>query len=156
MDVSWRSIEIAKERLRLDQLPERQRSRISLIQGSLMYRDDRISGFDAAAVVEVIEHLDAPRLSAFERIIFEFAQPANAIITTPNAEYNELFETLPAGQFRHRDHRFEWTRAEFEHWGNSVASRFGYAVRFQPIGPEDAGRGAPTQMAVFSRRGNAA
>ena len=153
MDVSWRSIEIAKERLRLDQLPERQRSRISLIQGSLMYRDERLSGFDAAAVVEVIEHLDAPRLSAFERVLFEFAQPANAIITTPNAEYNALFETLPAGQFRHRDHRFEWTRAEFEHWGNSVSSRFGYRVRFQPIGPEDAGRGAPTQMAVFSRAG---
>jgi 3' terminal RNA ribose 2'-O-methyltransferase Hen1 len=156
MDVSWRSIEIAKERLKLDQLPERQRSRISLIQGSLMYRDERISGFDAAVVVEVIEHLDAPRLSAFERVLFEFAQPANAIITTPNAEYNALFETLQAGQFRHRDHRFEWTRAEFEHWGNSVASRFGYTVRFQSIGPEDPGCGAPTQMAVFSRRENAA
>ena len=156
MDVSWRSIEIAKDRLRLDQLPERGRSRIRLIQGSLMYRDERIRGFDAAAVVEVIEHLDAPRLSAFERVVFEFAQPAHAVITTPNAEYNALFETLPAGQYRHRDHRFEWTRAEFEHWGNAVASRFGYAVHFQPIGPQDAVRGAPTQMAIFSRQGNAA
>jgi 3' terminal RNA ribose 2'-O-methyltransferase Hen1 len=155
MDVSWRSIEIAKERLRLDQMPEGQRSRISLIQGSLMYRDERISGFDAAAVVEVIEHLDAPRLSACERVLFEFARPTNAIITTPNAEYNALFETLPAGQFRHRDHRFEWTRAEFEQWGNSMASRFGYQVRFQPIGAEDADRGAPTQMAVFTRQESA-
>ena len=151
MDVSWRSIEIAKERLRIDQLPERQRSRIGLIQGSLMYRDERIGGFDAAAVVEVIEHLDAPRLSAFERVLFEFARPATAIITTPNCEYNPLFETLPAGRFRHRDHRFEWTRAEFEQWGSSMASRFGYQVRFQPIGPEDAAPGAPTQMGVFSR-----
>ncbi len=149
MDVSWRSIEIAKERLRIDQLPERQRSRIGLIQGSLMYRDERIGGFDAAAVVEVIEHLDAPRLSAFERVLFEFARPATAIITTPNCEYNPLFETLPAGRFRHRDHRFEWTRAEFEQWGSSMASRFGYQVRFQPIGPEDAAPGAPTQMGVF-------
>jgi 3' terminal RNA ribose 2'-O-methyltransferase Hen1 len=155
MDVSWRSIEIAKERLRIDQLPERQRSRIGLIQGSLMYRDERIGGFDAAAVVEVIEHLDAPRLSAFERVLFEFARPATAIITTPNSEYNPLFETLPAGQFRHRDHRFEWTRAEFEQWGSSMASRFGYQVRFQPIGPEDAVRGAPTQMGVFSRQESA-
>ena len=106
MDVSWRSIEITKERLRIDQLPERQRSGVGLIQGSLMYRDERIGGFDAAAVVEVIEHLDAPRLSAFERVLFEFARPATAIITTPNSEYNPLFETLPAGQFRHRDHRF--------------------------------------------------
>ncbi len=155
MDVSWRSIEIAKKRLRIDQLPERQHSRISLIQGSLMYRDERIGGFDAAAVVEVIEHLDAPRLSAFERVLFEFARPATAIITTPNSEYNPLFETLPAGQFRHRDHRFEWTRAEFEQWGSSMASRFGYQVRFQPIGPEEAAHGAPTQMAVFSRQESA-
>jgi len=99
MDVSWRSIEIAKERLRIDELPERQRSRIGLIQGSLMYRDERIGGFDASAVVEVIEHLDGPRLSAFERVLFEFARPATAIITTPNAEYNALFATLPAGSF---------------------------------------------------------
>jgi 3' terminal RNA ribose 2'-O-methyltransferase Hen1 len=155
IDVSWRSIEIAKERLKLDQLPERQRSRISLIQGSLMYRDERIGGFDAAAVVEVIEHLDAPRLSAFERVLFDFARPASVIVTTPNFEYNALFKTLPAGQFRHRDHRFEWTRAEFEEWGSSMASRFRYQVRFQPIGPEDAERGAPTQMAIFSRQESA-
>jgi 3' terminal RNA ribose 2'-O-methyltransferase Hen1 len=150
MDVSWRSLEIAKDKLKLDRLPERQRARLELIQGSLMYRDQRLSGFDAAAVVEVIEHLDAPRLASFERVLFEFARPTHAVITTPNSEYNSVFETLPAGQFRHRDHRFEWTRAEFEQWANSVAGRFGYSVRFQPIGPEDLERGGPTQMAIFS------
>jgi hypothetical protein len=67
----------------------------------------------------MIEHLDAPRLSAFERVLFEFAHPAYAVVTTPNSEYNSVFETLPAGQFRHRDHRFEWTRAEFEQWALS-------------------------------------
>jgi 3' terminal RNA ribose 2'-O-methyltransferase Hen1 len=139
----------------LEQLAERQRARISLIQGSLMYRDERIRGFDAATVVEVIEHLDAARLSAFERVVFEFARPASAVITTPNAEYNSLFLTLPAGQFRHRDHRFEWTRAQFESWGRSIASRFGYAVRFEPIGSQDAQRGAPTQMGIFSRQESA-
>jgi 3' terminal RNA ribose 2'-O-methyltransferase Hen1 len=156
MDVSWRSLEIAKERVKYDQLPERQKARLNLIQGSLMYRDQRLGGFDAAAVVEVIEHLDAPRLSAFERVLFEFAHPQHAVITTPNAEYNSLFETLPAGQFRHRDHRFEWTRSEFEQWGRGVAERFGYEVHFQPIGPEDPERGAPSQMAVFSLQERAA
>ena len=101
MDVSWRSIEIATDRLKLNQLPERQRARIELMQGSLMYRDKRLSGFDAAAVVEVIEHLDAARLAAFERVLFEFARPSCMVITTPNAEYNALFPTLPAGHFRH-------------------------------------------------------
>jgi len=156
MDVSWHSLEIAKERLKLDHLSERQRARLQLIQGSLMYRDQRLSGFDAATVVEVIEHLDTPRLAAFERVLFEFARPTHAVITTPNAEYNTLFETLPAGQFRHRDHRFEWTRPELESWARGVATRFGYEVRFQPVGPEDPARGAPTQMAVFSQQEAAA
>jgi 2-polyprenyl-3-methyl-5-hydroxy-6-metoxy-1,4-benzoquinol methylase len=115
-----------------------------------MYRDQRLSGFDAATVVEVIEHLDAPRLAAFERVLFEFARPPHVIITTPNAEYNSLFETLPAGQFRHRDHRFEWRRTEFETWAKKNAERFGYQVRFLPIGAEDPTLGAPTQMGIFS------
>ena len=151
MDVSWRSIEIATERLKLDQLAEKQPARIELIQGSLMYRDKRLEGFDAAAVIEVIEHLDAPRLAAFERVVFDFARPATVVITTPNADYNPLFPTLPAGQMRHRDHRFEWTRAEFARWAEGIASRFGYSVRIQPVGPEDAALGAPTQMGIFSR-----
>jgi 3' terminal RNA ribose 2'-O-methyltransferase Hen1 len=151
MDVSWRSIEIASERLKLDQLSEKQRARLELIQGSLMYRDRRLEGFDAAAVVEVIEHLDAPRLAAFERVLFEFARPATVVVTTPNAEYNPLFPTLPAGQFRHRDHRFEWTRVAFERWGAAIAERFGYSVHFQHLGPEDASLGAPTQLGIFKR-----
>jgi 3' terminal RNA ribose 2'-O-methyltransferase Hen1 len=152
MDVSWRSLETAKERLRLDELPERQRSRIELIQGSLTYRDQRLNGFDAAAIVEVIEHLDASRLATFERIVFEFARPMHVVLTTPNAEYNAIFGTLPAGEFRHGDHRFEWKRSEFEGWANGIAERFGYDVRFEPVGPQDAERGAPTQMAVFARK----
>jgi 3' terminal RNA ribose 2'-O-methyltransferase Hen1 len=156
MDVAWRSLETAKERLRLDELPERQRSRIELIQGSLTYRDARLNGFDAAAIVEVIEHLDAPRLATFERIVFEFARPEYVVLTTPNAEYNAVFETLLAGEYRHGDHRFEWTRAQFESWANEIAGRFGYEVRFEPVGPLDADRGAPTQMAAFSRKAVAA
>lgn len=155
MDVSWRSLEIAKERLRWDELPERQRSRLELIQGSLTYRDQRLAGYDSAAVVEVIEHLDAPRLATFERNLFEFARPRHLVLTTPNAEYNAVFASLPAGEFRHGDHRFEWTRPEFEKWAGAVAERFGYSVRFEPVGPLDAEHGAPTQMAVFTLVGGA-
>ena len=153
MDVSYRSLEDAQDKLRLDRLPPTQRERITLIHGSLIYRDKRLEGYDAAAVVEVIEHLDPPRLSAFERALFEFAKPGTVVITTPNAEYNPKFETLPAGQFRHKDHRFEWTRAEFQAWAGCISKRFGYAVRFLPIGPEDAEVGAPSQMAVLERQG---
>ncbi len=150
LDVSHRALEIARDRLRLDRMPERQRQRISLLHGSLIYRDDRIKGFDAAAVVEVIEHLDKPRLAAFERVLFEFARPMTIIVTTPNVEYNVRFETLAAGQLRHRDHRFEWTRQQFADWATGVGRRFGYSVRFLPVGPEDEQLGAPTQMGVFT------
>lgn len=151
MDVSYRALEIAQDKLKLDRLPPMQRERIALVHGSLIYRDKRLEGYDAAAVVEVIEHLDPPRLAAFERAVFEFARPATVVITTPNAEYNPKFEGLPAGKFRHKDHRFEWSRAEFEGWSNRLGERFGYAARFLPLGPEDAALGAPSQMAIFER-----
>ncbi len=151
MDVSHRALEIASDRLHYDRLPPMQKERIRLLHGSLIYRDQRLAGFDAAAVVEVIEHLDAARLAAFERVLFECAKPKSVVITTPNQEYNVKWETLPAGKFRHRDHRFEWTRAEFQAWANSVATRFGYNVRFLPVGLEDSTVGSPTQMGVFSK-----
>ncbi len=151
MDISLRSLRIASERLRLDRLPPTRRQRLELMHGSLLYRDGRLDGFDAAACVEVVEHLDPARLAAFERVVFEFARPKAVIMTTPNREYNVKWETLPADQLRHRDHRFEWTRTEFEGWARGVGERFGYAVRFLPVGPEDAAVGAPTQMGVFQR-----
>jgi 3' terminal RNA ribose 2'-O-methyltransferase Hen1 len=150
MDVSYRSLERAQDRLHLDSLPAQRRARIKLIQGSLIYRDQRLAGYDAAIVVEVIEHLDPPRLAAFERVLFEQAKPRLVVLTTPNSEYNVRFETLPAGQFRHLDHRFEWTRAQFEQWARGTAERFKYSVRFLPVGPQDLEVGAPTQMGVFT------
>ena len=149
MDVSVRSLEIAHRRLKLDRLPSMQRDRIRLHHGALTYRDEKLAGFDAAAIVEVIEHLDPARLSAFERVVFQHARPRTVVLTTPNKEYNVIWETLPAGEMRHGDHRFEWTRAEFQDWANGVAKRFHYSVRFLPVGPENADVGPPSQMAIF-------
>lgn len=151
MDVAHRSLEIAHERLHIDRLPPKQRERIQLLHGSLLYRDRRLEGFDAAAVIEVIEHLDCARMIAFERVLFEFVRPGAIVMTTPNFEYNQMFPNLAAGAFRHRDHRFEWTRAQFESWAIASAERHGYSVRFVPVGAEDAKVGPPTQMAVFTR-----
>ena len=151
MDVSSRALALAKRRLRLDRLPARQRARIKLFQGALTYRDQRLTGYDAACALEVIEHLEPARLGAFERVLFEFARPPTVVITTPNTEYNVRFENLAAGRLRHGDHRFEWTREEFSQWAKRVADRSGYAFRLLPIGPVDPAVGAPTQMAVFTR-----
>jgi 3' terminal RNA ribose 2'-O-methyltransferase Hen1 len=151
VDVSQRVLQIASRRLQLDRLPLNQQGRTRLFQSSLIYRDRRLAGFDAAALVEVIEHLDPVRLEAFERVVFEQAKPGAVVVTTPNAEYNVLFEALPAGEFRHADHRFEWRRDQFAGWAEAVASRHGYSVRFGGIGPADPNLGSPTQMAVFAR-----
>lgn len=151
LDVSYKALELAQRRLHVEQMSPRQRARLTLVHGALTYRDKRLAGYDAAAIVEVIEHLDPARLSAFERVLFEFAHPETVVITTPNAEYNVKYETLDAGKFRHQDHRFEWTRAQFQSWSQQITTRFGYTVQFVPVGPEDAEVGAPSQMGVFSR-----
>lgn len=151
MDVSHRALEIARERLSRSWLSPSQQSRLELLQGSLTYRDDRLAGYDTATLIETIEHLDPNRLASLERVVFEFARPGTVIVTTPNVEYNVRFESLPAGKLRHRDHRFEWTRTEFQTWARDVAERFGYAVTFRGIGTEDAEVGTPTQMALFAR-----
>jgi len=150
VDVSVRPLEIAARRLRLDR-PGGGPDRVRLIHGSLTYRDKRFAGFDAAAVVEVIEHLDPPRLAAFERVLFEAARPKAVVLTTPNREYNVTWESLGADRLRHADHRFEWTREEFRAWAEGVAGRFGYRVRFAAVGPVDPVLGPPTQMGVFER-----
>jgi hypothetical protein len=91
-------------------------------------------------------------MGAFERVLFEFAQPKTVIVTTPNIEYNVKFANLPAGKLRHKDHRFEWTRSQFQTWANKITERFGYNVQFQPIGEEDTEVGSPTQMAIFRNK----
>ncbi|KUG08790.1 3' terminal RNA ribose 2'-O-methyltransferase Hen1 [Solirubrum puertoriconensis] len=151
MDVSYQALTRAQQRLGLPDMAPRQRQRLDLIQGSLLYHDPRLSGFDAAAVVEVIEHLDEGRLNSFEQVVFGKAKPGVVFVTTPNVSYNQKFEKLHAGEFRHADHRFEWTRAEFEAWAAGVAERNGYSVQIGPLGPEDPEVGAPSQLATFHR-----
>lgn len=150
MDVSYGELTKAMNRLNYEDLPPKQRERLKLWQGALTYRDQRMNGFDAAAVVEVIEHLDENRLQAFERVVFGCARPATVVVTTPNADYNALFDRMEAGTMRHTDHRFEWSRDEFRRWTEKINSEFQYQSRIEPIGPVDETYGAPSQMAIFT------
>ncbi len=150
-DVSTMALARAERRLHLEGMAPMQRSRIQLAQGSLMYRDERLHGFDVAALVEVIEHLDPDRLDAMERVVFLHAQPQRVIVTTPNREYNVRWESVGAEKMRHHDHRFEWTRSECQAWAEHIASTYGYRMRWQAIGPEDPEVGAPSQMMIFDR-----
>ena len=149
VDVSHVALKRAGEKLKLDRAGDSLLNRVKLFQGSLTYKDSRFSGYDAACVIEVIEHLDVQRLSAFERVLFEFAKPPTVVLTTPNKEYNANYENLQDDDLRHGDHRFEWTRKEFRDWANKAAEKFGYDVQFSEIGDVDEKYGSPTQMGVF-------
>jgi len=148
-DVSHVALARAKEKLKLEQAGDSLRERVTLFQGSLTYKDSRLEGYDAACVIEVIEHLDIPRLAAFERVLFEYAKPPVVILTTPNRDYNVNYEGLNDDNLRHGDHRFEWSRSEFRKWAEETARKYGYKVQFSKIGDEDEKFGAPTQMGVF-------
>ena len=151
LDVSSTALEIAERRLRLQEMPDNQRRRIKLMHGSLTYRDTRLNGFDVAVAAEVIEHIDPDRIDAFERSVFLYASPGVIILTTPNAEYNASFEGMKPGEMRHPDHRFEWTRAEFEAWCSNTCKKFSYDVEHSGIGEEHSDLGPPTQMAIFRK-----
>jgi 3' terminal RNA ribose 2'-O-methyltransferase Hen1 len=155
MDVASSSLARARRYLHLDDMPPAQRERIEVVQGSLLYRDKRLEGFDVAALVEVIEHLDPPRLGAMERVVFAHARPRRVIVTTPNREYNVHWEALGAEKLRHRDHRFEWTRAECQAWAERVGKQFGYTAEWREIGAADESLGAPSQMVIFDRQDDA-
>ncbi|GAA2053786.1 hypothetical protein GCM10009839_72190 [Catenulispora yoronensis] len=150
IDVSARALQMAARKLRVDRLPERVQARLTLRQGALTYTDARLAGYDAAVLMEVIEHVDPHRLSALEHAVFRAAHPRAVVVTTPNAEFNVRYESLEAGRFRHSDHRFEWTRAEFRAWAERVAAAHGYDVRFKPVGEEDPELGPSTQLALFT------
>jgi 3' terminal RNA ribose 2'-O-methyltransferase Hen1 len=150
-DVSARALATAARRLRLDRMAPAQRERLELFQSSLTYRDARLKELDAAVLMEVVEHVDPERLPALERVVFGHAAPRTVVVTTPNIEHNVRYENLPAGSLRHRDHRFEWTRAEFAAWTAKVAAEHGYRVRVLSVGHDDPEVGPPTQLAVFDR-----
>lgn len=148
-DVSTRSLQLAARRLQVDRMSERQADRVALFQSALTYEDERFAGFDAAVLMEVIEHVDPARLDAVERVVFGAARPRAVLVTTPNSEYNVRYENL--AEMRHPDHRFEWDRAQFAAWSDRVGSIYGYSVERRGIGDLDETLGTPTQMAVFTR-----
>ena len=119
---------------------------MQLLQSALTYRDRRLASYDAAALVE---HIEPERLPAFERAVFGHARPGTVVLPTPNRDYNARFPALAGGALRHRDHRFEWTRAGFRDWVERVCAGHGYAADISGIGDTDPDLGQPTQMAVF-------
>ena len=151
VDDAAQALELARRRLQLELLPERQRSRIKLLQLSILRRDNRLIGFDAAILMEVIEHFDPFRLPALVINIFGHARPGTVIVTTPNLEHTLRYPGPTRSGLRHDDHRFEWSRQEFAAWVADASQRYGYVGRIQGVGTCDPQVGHPTQLAVFTR-----
>lgn len=151
VEVSYRELQRARRRLRFEELPSFQQERLQFLQGSLVYWDPRLEGYEAVTLTEVIEHLDPFRLETVTQILLGKLAPPLLVFTTPNREYNVKFPTLQGNTLRHPDHRFEWTRHEFQEWSKTQAQHYGYTVDFFPIGEEDLQYGSPTQMGVFRR-----
>jgi 3' terminal RNA ribose 2'-O-methyltransferase Hen1 len=151
VDASSAALRRAERRLRLDTAAPAVRERVSLRNGALTYRDPALAGYDAAVLMEVVEHLDPDRLPALADAVLGAAAPAIVLVSTPNREYNARYPDLPPGRLRHPDHRFEWSRAEFARWCAGVAGEYGYRVRHEGVGEVDPELGTPTQLAVFTR-----
>uniref|UniRef100_A0A672FFV9 Small RNA 2'-O-methyltransferase n=1 Tax=Salarias fasciatus TaxID=181472 RepID=A0A672FFV9_SALFA len=127
--------------------------RVELFQGSVTQKDSRLRGFDLVTSIELIEHLTLDDVERFSSSLFGYMSPQVAIVSTPNSEYNPLLPGL-AG-FRHKDHKFEWTRAEFRSWALKVCCDYGYEVEFTGVGRAPPGQqdqvGFCSQIAVFRR-----
>ncbi len=124
--------------------------RAQVRQASMTVAQPDLAGFDCACLVETIEHLPPSALPALEAAVFGVMQPRAVVVTTPNAEFNDLLG-VPRTRFRRPDHRFEWTRAQFRDWADGVAQRTGYGLAIRDVAGAHPDLGGASQMAVFSR-----
>ncbi|XP_057602532.1 small RNA 2'-O-methyltransferase isoform X2 [Hippopotamus amphibius kiboko] len=128
---------------------------ITLYHGSVLEKDCRLLGFDLVACIELIEHFDSEDLAKFPEVVFGYMSPALIVISTPNSDFNSLF---PFEVFRDSDHKFEWSRTQFQTWALDLANRYNYSVEFTGVGEPPAGSedvGYCTQIGVFQKKAKA-
>ncbi|XP_060526237.1 uncharacterized protein LOC132701933 isoform X2 [Cylas formicarius] len=124
---------------------------VSVFAGSVSDPDYRLRNTTVVTAIELIEHLYPDTLDAFPYNVFSFIEPKIVIVSTPNQDFNVLFNKV--NLFRHYDHKFEWSRQQFEDWAQNIVQRFpDYTVEFSGVGWGSAGSeqlGACSQVAVF-------
>ncbi|WP_310831561.1 3' terminal RNA ribose 2'-O-methyltransferase Hen1 [Paenibacillus pedocola] len=120
------------------------------VTGSLFYFDESLRGKDVMILCEVIEHIDEYRLARVMENIFAEYAPKTLIVTTPNKDYNAVYE-MEQEELRHGDHRFEWGRKAFSVWCARWTETFDYTAELTGIGEGSVEFGYPTQMAIFTK-----
>jgi len=129
---------------------------LSVVKADITKNDPLFQNLDAITCIELIEHLPAEQLKCFPATVFGFFKPRIVIISTPNREFNVLFPTLKDGRFRHWDHKFEWTRDQFQPWCHDICKSYGYTVEFSGVGQTSDQTthhvGFCTQIAIFTQQ----
>ncbi|XP_031499970.1 small RNA 2'-O-methyltransferase isoform X2 [Nymphaea colorata] len=144
---------------------------VVLYEGSIIEFDHRLYGVDIGTCLEVIEHMEEEQACVFGNLVLSTFCPHILIVSTPNHEYNsilhrsstemnistdEALEEIAQAQpyrFRNHDHKFEWTRLQFNQWAVDLASRHNYSVKISGVGgAADTEPGFASQIAVFQRK----
>ncbi|NXA84140.1 HENMT methyltransferase, partial [Thryothorus ludovicianus] len=126
---------------------------VTLHHGSVAHKDPCMLGFDLVTCLEVIEHLEESELKKFPEVVFGFMAPSIVVISTPNSDFNPLLSREMV--YRHPDHKFEWSQAEFQSWALEAARCYDYSVEFTGVGQPPTGMekvGFCTQIGVFVRK----
>lgn len=151
IDPDSTAIEAAQERLHRE-LDDRLRQRVHVQVAGVAEAESLWSDHDAVSAIEVIEHLDEATLDDFAELVFARLRPAFAVLSTPNAEFNVLFPTVPGtSRLRHPEHRFEWTREQMRRWLRDTARASGYRVALRGVGEAHPEYGSPTQLWTLTR-----
>lgn len=155
LDVSYRLLDAASARMKLDRRGTKKSERLELLHGSLFYADSRLRGFDAAVLADVLQHVAADRLGDIEHVVFHDAQPKTIIVMMNGSgvwgagsrRLPEAPNAQPAREQSAPTDPHAWSTNQFDAWASGVSERCGYRVRLLSIGSSH----LPTRMAVFSR-----
>lgn len=158
VDIDSSTLAVNKYRIRphcYDYLQKRKNPlHVQIFDGSATKFDKCLADYDAVVMVEFIEHLYEDDLKNVIKMVFGCINPNFVVMTTPNYDFNQLFPG-PL-RFRHYDHKFEWTRNQFQTWCNEICETYGYDSTFHGIGegPTDSpDLGCCSQAAVLKRKG---
>ncbi|CAL9226225.1 unnamed protein product [Arabidopsis halleri] len=136
----------------------------TLYDGSILEFDSRLHDVDIGTCLEVIEHMEEDQACEFGEKVLSLFHPKLLIVSTPNYEFNTILQrSTPETQeennsepqlpkFRNHDHKFEWTREQFNNWASNLAKRHNYSVEFSGVGGSgEVEPGFASQIAVFKR-----
>jgi hypothetical protein len=100
--------------------------------------------------MEVIEHVDPPRLPAVAASVFGHARPTIVIVTTPERGVQRSLRGDGRGLAAPPRPPVRVDPGRVHRWCTEVAGTYGYGFELTPVGDHDPEVGSPTQLATFT------